>query len=174
MMKNLILVCGANGVGKSSACKALIEIMPGSAYIDSDYCRYMNPFRFTEEEIKIVVSNISTMMVNYFSCSTIEHVIFQYGFHGVRKRIFADILGVLDAETVPYNFCPIILECEREENIRRMKNDHRDNVRIERALEYTRSIYDEYDYPRIDGTRLTVKESAIHIKEALMAAYSIG
>jgi len=172
-MKRLILICGANGIGKSTACKLLNEKLPRSAFIDSDYCRQMNPFSFTDEEIQIVISNISTMMVNYFKCSTIDNVIFQYGFHGVRKQIFDSILDVLSSNNISYYFCPVILYCELDENLRRMKNDNRDKERILRAIEKTRNIYDEYEYPKIDSTHLSVNETVSRIMDALEMNYTL-
>jgi len=166
-MKRLILVCGANGIGKSTACKNLVEIFPSSAYIDSDYCRYMSPFSFSKEEMAVVVSNISNMMINYFKLSTINNVIFQYGFHGVRRQIFNDILFLLNESNIKYEFCPIILECSLEENIRRMQNDCRDLERINRAIANTISIYDELCYPRIDTTKLSPEETAIKMKKTI-------
>ena len=166
-MKRLILVCGANGIGKSTACKHLVEIFPASAYIDSDYCRYMNPFSFSQEEVDVVVSNISNMMINFFRLATINNVIFQYGFHGVRKQIFKEILLQLDKNGIVYEFCPVILVCSLEENIRRMRNDNRDAERIDRAIANTRAIYDELDYPRIDVTQLSPQKTAGKIKEII-------
>ena len=166
-MKRLILVCGANGIGKSTACRNLVEIFPPSAYIDSDYCRFMNPFSFSKEEVAVVVSNISNMMINYFKLDTIGNVIFQYGFHGVRRQIFKEILALLDENRIEYEFCPIILECSLEENIRRMQNDGRDSERINRAIENTRDIYDELPYPRINVTHLSPEQTAFKIKEML-------
>ena len=127
----------------------------------------MNPFSFSHEEIEIVISNISTMMINYFRASTIENVIFQYGFHGVRKQIFDCILGKLEASGISYAFCPVILECRLEENINRMLKDGRDAGRIHRAIQKTRDIYDEYNYPRIDSTGLTPEETAEGIMQTL-------
>jgi len=170
-MKNLILVCGSNGIGKSTACAMLNIKLPKSAFIDSDYCRHMNPFNFTDEEVEIVISNISTMMINYFRCSTIDNVIFQYGFHGIRKQIFASILDVLSANQITYRFCPIILSCDLDENLRRMKADNRDEGQIKRAIENTRTIYDEYDYPRLDVTHLSVDEMANHILDIIHKNY---
>ena len=168
-MKKLILVIGANGIGKSTACKALVAIFPSSSYIDSDYFRYMNPFSFSREEIAVIVSNISTIMIKYFNLSTINNVIFQYGFHGVRKQIFEAILSVLDENEIEYEFCPILLECDLEENIRRMKNDNRDSDRINRALENTRNIYDDLPYPRINTTLLSPEETANEMKKIIEA-----
>ncbi len=166
-MKRLILIVGPNGTGKSASCKALVERLPKSAYIDSDYCRYMNPFSFSDEEIEVVISNISTMMINYFQLSTIENVIFQYGFHGVRKQIFDSILNKLAASNISYTFCPFILECSLEENIKRMRKDGRDEERINRAIQKTRGIYSEYSYPRIDTTYLTPEETAERMEQAI-------
>ncbi len=159
-MKRLVLVIGPNGTGKSTACKALIEHLPMSAYIDSDYCRYMNPFSFTSEEIDVVVSNITTIMINYFRLSTIKNIIFPYGFHGVRKQIFDRILNRLDESNISYALCPILLECSLEENISRMQKDGRDAERILSAIQKTREIYHQYNYPRLDTTYLTPEETA--------------
>ncbi|MNC72227.1 hypothetical protein D3C75_1232540 [compost metagenome] len=53
-----------------------------------------------------------------------------------------------------------MLECGLEENIRRMRADHRDEARIQRAVANTRHIYDEVPYPRIDVSGMTVMETA--------------
>ena len=42
-MKNLIIILGPNGVGKSTVSAALMRILPNCAYIDSDSLRMMNP-----------------------------------------------------------------------------------------------------------------------------------
>ena len=170
-VKRLILICGANGIGKSTACKALAETLGQTAYIDSDYCRFMYPFSFTQEEVAVVISNISTMMINYFRLSTIENVLFQYGFHGIRKSIFDSIRRELSMAGIVYEFCPIILRCSLEENIRRMQNDGRDTQRIKRAIENTRAIYDAYDFPRLDITHLTVSQTVAEIMNILASTY---
>jgi cytidylate kinase len=158
-MKRLILVCGANGIGKSTACRSLAQALDYSAYIDSDWCRVMHPFTFNPETIHIIKSNIVAMMTNYFQSSFIENVIFQYGFHGPRKQIFSEILKELDNHGISYQFCPILLKCDAPENIARMKKDGRDEERIQRALQNTRDIYDIYDYPCIDTTHLSVSQT---------------
>ena len=130
-MKKLILICGPNGVGKSSACMQLVQALDHAAYIDSDWCRAMHPFSFDHETIQLIKSNIVALMVNYFRSSFIEHVIFQYGFHGPRKQIFEDIQCELHTQGISYQFCPILLTCDVAENIARMRKDGRDEERIE-------------------------------------------
>jgi hypothetical protein len=171
--KSLIVVCGAKGVGKSSACRALVERLECCAYIDSDWCRCIHPFAFTPETIGLVVANIAGMMANYFRCSTVDHVIFSYGFHGPRRGIYERVLATLAAEGIGYRLCPIVLQCDEAESVRRMRGDGRDEPRIVRALA-TRRIYDGLDYPALDVSRLTVPETARAMLGLLAAAYGLG
>ena len=160
MLKKLVFVCGPNGVGKSTACQALHERLNQSAYVDSDWCRRIQPFSFSEEIIEVITANISAMLIHYFQCSAVDHVIFSYGFHGPRKQIFDEILSRLARAGIEYQFVPLILDCSEEENILRMQKDGRDPARIQRALQFTRSLYGAYGYPCIDTTHLTVAETA--------------
>ena len=158
-MKKLIFICGANGIGKSTTCAKLYKKLNDSALVDSDHCRIMNPFDFTDEQKNIVEDNMATMLINYLKCSTTENVIFLYGFHGPRKQIFDNIMIRLSNTGIPFAFIPIILECELEENIRRAQNDERSEYRIKYGIENSRDIYNQYDYPRLDITYLTVDEA---------------
>ena len=48
-MKKLILILGANGVGKSTTAEILLQRLSKCAYIDADWCRAINPFPFTDK-----------------------------------------------------------------------------------------------------------------------------
>lgn len=50
-MKQLIVIVGPNGVGKTTAAKKIVELYENVAYVDSDWCRVMNPFAFQEGAI---------------------------------------------------------------------------------------------------------------------------
>ncbi len=158
-MRKLIFICGASGIGKSTICTKLYRKMNNSAFVDSDHCRMIHPFEFSDELKDIVEDNMATMLVNYLKCSSIEKTIFLYGFHGPRKQIFDNIMTKLVDTGIPYSFMPIILECELEENIRRARNDGRDETRIKFGIKNSRDIYNQYDYPRLDITHLTVDEA---------------
>jgi cytidylate kinase len=162
-MKKLIFICGANGIGKSTVSKALHSHLPNSVCIDSEYCCSINPFELNHDTIELFKANISALMINSFTCDFIETVIFPYGFHGPRKEIFDSVIQNLRNSKMEYELHPVILECEETENFRRMRNDNRDEKRIERALKHTRQIYDELDYPRINTTELTVSETVERI-----------
>jgi len=158
-MKRLILVCGPNGVGKTTACQRLLEALPRSAYIDSDWCRMMNPFAFDAATTEIIRANIAALMRNYFRSPVTENVIFSYGFHGPRQRIFQGVRHDLDMSGVAYQFCPILLECSLQEQRRRLMASGRDSARIERAIRNTRHVYSACAYPAVDTTDLTVPQT---------------
>ncbi len=39
-MKNLLFICGPNGIGKTTISKEIIRQLPNSAYVDSDFSAY--------------------------------------------------------------------------------------------------------------------------------------
>jgi hypothetical protein len=121
-----------------------------------------NPFVFSDEIIKLVEKNISFMLRSYLECTEIECVIFNYGFHGPRKKIFENILKNLS--DIEYKLIPITVTCSCEENRTRMIKDGRDKERIERALS-VRKIYDGLGYASIDTTDISVEETVYKVLE---------
>ena len=65
-MKKLIIILGPNGVGKSTASGELLQILPNSAYIDSDTLRMINPAAHTDESIELHKRNILSLIKNDF------------------------------------------------------------------------------------------------------------
>lgn len=159
-MKKVILIIGSNGVGKSTTSKILLSLLPNSAYIDSDCCRAINPFRLTEETKIAVTQNIYCMFHNYLLCNDINTIIFPYGFHGERKEIWEQVVYKLKADNIMFDIYIILLKCSWEENIRRAKLDNRDSERIERGMKNTFSFYDTDQYITIDTTNLSAEETA--------------
>ena len=167
MEKNtkLIVIIGPNGVGKSSAAKSFITRCPKSAFVDSDWCRVINPFPFTAETKKTVTDNIFCLIRNYLQCSDIDYVVFTYGFHGERKDIFDSVLQRLQKEKINFELSMVILKCSLEENIQRMISDGREEKRMKRGIDNTFHFYDRYDYPTIDTTELEIDQVADRIAE---------
>lgn len=164
-MKKLILILGPNGVGKSTTSAALLKMLPNSAYIDSDSLRMMNPAR-GEEVISVQKQNILALMRNYLKASFVEYVIFPYGYHAHRKTMLGDMISELKAE-FEFEIITILLTCCEEENIRRMKNDGRNDERITYSIENTGTIFDGLDCPKIDTTELTPEQTAERMIEIL-------
>lgn len=71
-MKKLILVNGTMGVGKTTTCNELLNILQPSIFLDGDWCMNMKPFVPTEEAKDIIISNITYMLRNFLSYSACE------------------------------------------------------------------------------------------------------
>lgn len=166
-MKKLILIIGANAVGKTTTAKTLLQKLSKCAYVDADWCRAINPFPFTDATKIAVLNNIYSLFKNYLLCEDVEFVIFPYGFHGERKQIFEQVVDKLRKDDIVFEICPIILKCCKEENIKRAVKDGRDRTRIERGMKNTFSFYDRYQYPNIDTTDLRPNQVAEKILEIL-------
>lgn len=168
-MKKLIVLLGANAVGKSSVCKALLERCPNSAYVDGDWCRQINPFPFTNATKKTVTDNLFDLISNYLDCDDIQWVFFPYGLHGEREGIFREICARLDHAKLEVQIHTIVLKCSMEEIIRRGKADGRDPQRIERGILHTYTLYEDTDLPCLDTTDLTIEETADAVLKRLDA-----
>lgn len=162
MAKKLIFICGPNGVGKSSTGSELISNMENSAFVDSGMCAFRNPFINTEG-IDIGRQLMLFMLTKYLESSVYENIIWAYGFHGHRKDNFFEIMLELRKLDLEFDFIPIILTCDIDENIKRMKSDNRDEERIDRAIKNTRIIYNDYPFPAINTTKMTLKETVYEI-----------
>lgn len=164
-MKKLIVIIGPNGVGKSTTASALLEKCPQCAYVDSDWCRRINPFAFTEATKQTVIENIYCLIKNYLLCSDIRTVVFPYGFHGERKEIFDLVMQKLKSDEIEISLKLIVLKCSLDENRKRAMADGRDLERIERGINNTFHFYDGYTCPSIDTTMLTPEKVAERILE---------
>ena len=120
------------------------------------------PFVLNEATIALTIANMTQMLRNYLSCSWLDYVLFSYGFHGARQRIWDTVHAHL--QDVPHTFVPITLTCSEEENVARMRRDGRDRDRIQRAIA-NRGLYNALPYPAIDTTHLTIEQTADRVIE---------
>ncbi len=160
-MKNLLFLCGPNGIGKTTISKEIVKQLSNTAYVDSDPCRLMNPFVLNSETIPTIAKNISDLILNYMNCPIISNVIFSYGFHGRRKEVFEIVMT--EISKIHYNFIPFLLWCSEEENIKRMRTDNRSLERIQRTLNESRKSFEDITYSKIDITDFSVVEAAKNI-----------
>ena len=157
-MKNILFLCGPNGIGKTTISKEIIKQLPNSAYVDSDPCRVMNPFVLNDDTIPTIVKNISNLIINYLKCPIVNTVIFSYGFHGRRREVFQRVLS--EISQMEHEFIPFLLWCSEEENINRMNLNNRSPDRIQRTLNESRKAFDNIDYPKLDITNFSISEAA--------------
>ena len=162
-MKKVIVLIGPNGVGKTTTAKAIIDLKSRSAMVDSDWCRFMNPFMFTDTTRQTVTENIFCLIRNYLLNREIDTVVFTHSWHGERKVIYDNVMVRLKEMGIAFEERIIILKCSLEENLRRLVEDRRDEERIKRGIENTFSFYNAFHYPSIDTTELNPDEVAQRI-----------
>jgi len=131
-MKHLLFLHGPNGVGKSTACALLHRRLPRSAWLESGWCRTINPFDFTPEIEALTERNVMLLLRGYLECSTVDCVIFYWGLHGPRQRIWDRVLDSL--RDVPFHLLPITLTCCEAKHIRRMTQNGRERIRRAPAI----------------------------------------
>jgi cytidylate kinase len=163
-MKKLIFINGPAGIGKTSVCRILHAKLPNSAWLESEWCRNINPFIFNPEIELMVEKNLSCILGNYLRCSMVEFVLFNWGLHAPRKQIFDKVIHNL--ESLEFKLIPVTLMCSEAEHIKRMITDGRNQERIDRSIG-TREIYSKLNNLIIDTTELTVEETVSRILEDL-------
>lgn len=166
-MKQLIVIVGPNAVGKSTTAEKIVELCPKSAFIDSDWCRVMNPFLLTDVTKKTVIENMYSLLRNYLVCEEISNVVFVYSWHGERKEMYDRVIKRLRDDEIKFQENIVVLKCSEAENRRRAIADNREPERVERGIKNTFSFYDEYDYPCIDTTDMTPSTVAQQIVDLI-------
>lgn len=97
-MKRLIFVNGTMGVGKTSTCRELLNLLQPGVFLDGDWCWYMNPFQVTDETKQMVQKNICFLLNNFLACTEYENVIFSWVMQ--QESIMDHLLGRLNLTDV--------------------------------------------------------------------------
>lgn len=166
-MKHLIIVNGTMGAGKTTVCRCLTKLLPANVFLDGDWCWDMTPFTVTEETKAMVLENISFLLNQFLSCSSLEYVIFCWVIH--QKEILQDILSRLQTENC--RVLTVSLICSEDALRRRLENDVRAGIRTKDVI--ARSIarlacYRDFPSVKVDVSEISPQEAAARI--AAMAA----
>ena len=162
-MKNLLLIGGTMGVGKTTVCQSLKKELPNSVFLDGDWCWDADPFRVTEETKKMVIDNICHLLNNFIHCSAYNTILFCWVMH--QQGIIDSILQKLDTSGCAVKCISLMVN---KENLRkRIETDIRKGIRNKEVLE--RSIqrvplYRSLDTIKIDTNQKTVQEISSEIK----------
>ena len=68
-MKNIYLIGGTMGVGKTITCQNLKNKLSNCVFLDGDWCWDMHPFQVTPETKKMVMENICFLLNQFIRCS---------------------------------------------------------------------------------------------------------
>lgn len=158
-MKHVYLIGGPMGIGKSTICNQLNQDLDHSVFLDGDWCWNMDPFVVNQDTKNMVLNNITHCLNNFIHTPGIENIIFCWVMH--KQEIIDKIIQKLDTEGVDIHLISLI--CEKEELIKRMLIDRRDNQTIRKSLQYL-ELYKDLDTQKIDVTTLDVQKTIDKIK----------
>jgi len=77
-MKQLYIITGPMGVGKTSTGKLLCDKLGKSAFIDGDWCLDIHPFVGNKETKDMAIDNIIYLVKNYFKCSECDSIVLSW------------------------------------------------------------------------------------------------
>lgn len=158
-MKHVYLIGGPMGIGKSTICNQLNQDLDHSVFLDGDWCWNMDPFVVNQDTKNMVLDNITHCLNNFIHTPGIENIIFCWVMY--KQDIIDQIIQKLDTEGVDIHLISLI--CEKEELIKRMLIDRRDNQTIRKSLQYL-ELYKDLDTQKIDVTTLDVQKTIDKIK----------
>lgn len=163
--KNLILVNGTMGVGKTATCKELMKLLPACVFLDGDWCWMADPFVVTEETKEMVQRNIAALLNGFLACSAYQNVLFCWVLQeqGMIDRLLSRLQG-------EHRLHLFTLICSEQALARRIALDveagHRSPGLLERALQRL-PLYDKLDSTKIRVDSCTALEAAQQIHTLL-------
>ena len=162
-MKNLYIIGGTMGVGKTTVCQQLKKQLNNSVFLDGDWCWDASPFRVTEETKAMVTENICFLLNNFLRCSAYENVIFCWVMH--EQSIIDSILERLGTDNVSVKCVSLI--CSEATLRTRLQKDIKAGIRTPDVLERSLARLEKYaslNTVKINTDGKTVNEIAEEIK----------
>lgn len=154
-MKNLYIIGGTMGVGKTSVCRRLKQNLKNCVFLDGDNCWETNPLLNTEETRAMALDNICHLLNNFIKCSAYDNVVFCWVMH--EQKIIDEILSKLDTSSC--NVKLISLMCNETTLTARLRSEIINDIRtkdiIQRSLERL-SLYDSLNTVKVDNSNKSI------------------
>ncbi|MGX8700528.1 AAA family ATPase [Caproiciproducens sp.] len=129
-MKNIYLIGGTMGVGKTATCQMMKKKLNNSVFLDGDWCWDMHPFRVTAETKQMVLENICFLLNNFIRCSGFENIVFCWVMHD--QAIIDDILSRIETSNCKVHL--ISLVCGEQALRDRLEKDVKAGIRTEDVI----------------------------------------
>ena len=164
-MKQLIVLRGTMGAGKTAICQHLLQQLAPAVWLDGDWCWNMAPFVPNEENKGMVMDNIAHLLRNFLNNSTLQNVIFCWVLH--EESILQDLLARLGPKD--YELHVFTLDVTPEALERRLQKDVEQGLRqpdvIQRSLARL-PLYAALGGQHIDVSQISPQEAARQIGRA--------
>jgi len=158
-MKNIFLIGGTMGVGKTATCKIIKNKLNNSVFLDGDWCWDMHPFQVTEETKQMVVDNICFLLNNFIKCSAYENIVFCWVMHD--QTIIDNIVSRLDTANCKVH--SISLVCSEQALQTRLRQDVDAGIRTEdvirRSIERI-PLYEKLNTYKVDVSKIIPEQVA--------------
>lgn len=167
-MKNLILISGTMGAGKTTVSKELQKILPRNVFLDGDWCWAAEPFTVNDETKEMVMENITYLLGQFLRCSAYENVIFCWVMD--HQEIIDELLGRLDDELPEVSVHSISLVPSPEALEQRLQRDVDAGIRsadIVARASARLPLYDQLDTVKLDASAKTPAQLAREIAQML-------
>ena len=168
-MKNLVFLNGVMGVGKTTTCKILLELLPNCVFLDGDWCWYANPWIVTNETEIMAMKNMSYLLDSYLECSVYENIIFGWVLH--EEDMTDNVLSMI--KNTNYNLFKFTLICSETTLISRLQKDIDDGIRKNVSWNHalaTRQNFDKMNTIKIDVNDITPEQAADTIYNIIYSA----
>lgn len=158
-MKNVYLIGGTMGVGKTTVCQMLKQSLDNSVFLDGDWCWDMHPFQVTDETKSMVMDNICYTLSNFLNCTAYDNIIFCWVMH--QQEIIDEILSRL-----PLDHCAvksISLVCTEEALRIRLGRDVDNKVRTADVIDRSCAripLYHALDTIKVDVSAIDAASAA--------------
>lgn len=154
-MKNLYIIGGTMGVGKTSVCRRLKQNLNNCVFLDGDNCWETSPLLNTEETMAMALDNICYLLNSFIKCTAYENIVFCWVMHD--QNIIDSLLKKLN--TSDCNVKIISLMCNETTLTARLKSEIINDIRtkdiIERSLERL-SLYSNLNTVKIDNSNKSI------------------
>ena len=161
-MKNVFLIGGTMGAGKTTVCRILKKKLNRSVFLDGDWCWDMNPFQITDETKQMVMNNICFLLNSFIRCSAYENIIFCWVMH--EQSIIDELVCRLDLTGCKAH--AISLVCSGQSLRARLQRDIEAGIRerdIISRSEVRISMYDRLKTTKVDVSDIAPEQAADNI-----------
>ena len=158
-MKNIYLIGGTMGVGKTTTCQIIKNKLNNSVFLEGDWCWDMHPFQVTEETKQMVLENICFLLNNFIKCSAYENIVFCWVMH--EQTVIDHIVSRLNTENCKVH--SISLVCSEQTLKARLRKDVDAGIRTEdvigRSIERIH-LYEKLNTYKVDVSRISPEQVA--------------
>lgn len=154
-MKNLFLIGGTMGVGKTAVCSYLKHETENCVFLDGDWCWDANPFLVTEETKRMVMENICYLLNQFIRCSAYQTIFFCWVMH--EQQIIDEILERLDTDECIVR--TVSLLCDETSLRERLRKDISSGIRLPDVVE--RSLQRLPLYRKLDTVKIETSGKSI-------------